>query len=156
MGFTPKRKIYVLDFEGDDELDGLEVRAIAAPIGMVLELGAAVDDVQDTPDPETAAALPPAAKTAMVKRSMAQLQTVIDMYARVLVSWNYVDERGEEVPATAEGMLTLDPAHLMKIIRAWQQAAAQVPVPLSGPSSSGGPSLVASLPMETSSASLAS
>lgn len=150
--FTPKRRIYVLHFEGDDELEGLIVRARSAPIGMMLELGEMVEEVRELPLGEDAGE----AQGEAVGASLAVLRKVIDLYAKVLVSWNYHDDNGQPVPATAEGMATLDPAHLMRIIRAWQQVVAEAPAGLGNASSGGERSAALPLPMEPLSPSLAS
>jgi hypothetical protein len=155
MGFTPPRKVYVLDF-ADTELDGLEVRAKSAPLGMMLQLGASADSFNGVPDVGEMAELDEARQLALVKGSMTQLRAIVDMYAGVLVGWNLTDDDGQPVPATADGLLTLDPPHLMMIIRAWQQAVAAVP-PASAPTSNAGaPSEVPPLPMAALSTSLAS
>lgn len=155
MGFTPPRKVYVLDF-AETELDGLEMRARSAPLGMMLQLGASADHFEGVPSPEAMAALPDAEKLRLVKGSMGKLHELVDMYSQVLVSWNYEDENGQPVPATAAGLLTLDPPHLMLIIRAWQAAVAAVPPGSAPTSNAGGPSEVPPLPMAVTSPSLAS
>lgn len=155
MGFTPPRKVYLLDF-ADTELDGLEVRAKSAPLSMMLQLGASADSFNNVPDVADVAEMDAARQLALVSGSMGQIRAVVDMYAQVLVGWNLTDDDGAPVPATVDGLLTLDPPHLMMIIRAWQQAVSAVP-PASSPTSNvGAPSEVPPLPMEVSSVSLAS
>lgn len=151
-GFTPKRRVYVLHFEGDEELEGLIVRARSAPIGMMLQLGEMVGQIRDLPLGGAQGDLDVAA----VSASLGVMRTIIDLYAQVLISWNYQDEHGTPVPATAEGMATLDPAHLMRIIRAWQTVVAEAPADLGNGSSGGGLSAAPPLPMEPLSPSLAS
>jgi hypothetical protein len=146
VGFQLPRVTYTLDFT-DTELDGLEVKARSAPLGMMLRLGSMVDEIGAAPQTEDAE---------MVRGAMGKLQSLIEMYATVLASWNLEDEDGAPVPASVDGMLTLDPRHLMMIIKAWQQAVTAAPDPLSEPSSNGAPSEALSLPMEPLSASLAS
>lgn len=155
MGFQPPRKTYVLDFEGT-ELDGLEVKARSAPLGMMLELGGLADGFQGVPDVEDVEAMPEAEQVKMVRGSMDALRSIVELYAQVLVSWNYEDPDGEQVPATVAGMLTLDPGHMMMIIQAWRQAVVAVP-PASAPTSSAGAlSEVPPLPMAPLSESQAS
>lgn len=155
MGFQPPRKTYILDFEGT-ELDGLEVKARSAPLGMMLELGKLADGFGSTPDVEEIAGLSEQEQISMVRGSMDSLRSIVELYAQVLVSWNYEDEHGQAVPATVEGMLTLDPPHMMMIIQAWRQAVVAVPPASSPTSSAGALSEVPPLPMAPLSTGLAS
>lgn len=155
MGFKPPRKIYTLDFEGT-ELHGLEVRACAASVGMMLELGSMVEGFDGVPDVEDVEAMPESQQAGLVRNSMSSLRAIVEMYVTVLRSWNYEDEAGAPVPATVEGMLTLDPSHLMMIIKAWQQAVVAVPPASSPTSNDGALSEVLRLPMEPLSESQAS
>ncbi len=150
MGFTTKRKVYVLDFAG------LEVRARSTTLGRMLDMGDMVDAAGDDLDVDALAAMPAAAQKKLVGERMAGMRRIIDDFAAVLVSWNLEDDDGRPIPATTEGLRTLDPGELMTIIRTWQRVVADAPAPLPGPSSSGAPSLEGSLPMEALSPSLAS
>ncbi len=153
-GFTPKRRVYVLDFEGTD-LDGLEVRTRSAPIGMMLALGELLDQAGAVPDQAALAGLAQAEQMRKMAGFMKQIRAAVDRFATVLLGWNLTDEQGGKVPATVEGLLTLDPGELMLLIRTWTSVIAEAPAPLPQPSSSGGPSLEGSLPMEPLSESLA-
>lgn len=149
MGFTPKGKVYVLDFEGDPELDGLEVKCRSAPISAMLAMGELLESATsieggDPNDP------------AVAVRQLQAMRPLLAAYADVLVEWNLELDPGTPVPATFEGLCRLDAGQVMRIIAAWQKAVSDVPAPLPEPSSSGAPSLAASLPMEPLSPSLAS
>ena len=156
MGFTPKGKVYVLDFEGDPELDGLVVKARSAPVSAMLAMSDMLEAATAEPAPAPADETP---KQRELRESRAAVQQIKAMrplllaYADVLVEWDLELRPGVPTPATFEGLCQLDPAQVMRIIAAWQRAVADVPVPLPGPSSSGAPSVAASLPMETLSAS---
>ena len=143
MGFTPRGRVYVLDFTGDEELDGLEVKVRSSSIGMLLDMGDLAADVtvEGKADP-----------LGQVKR----LRPVLERFAEVLVSWDMEVKPGVPTPATLEGLLQVETGQVMRIIGAYQQAVASVPTPLPSPSSGGAPSLEGSLPMETLSPSLAS
>jgi len=140
MGYSPPRRIYELDFEGT-ELDGLTVKARGASLGRFLSLGQLADRAGQA---ETAS------------DEMAAITEMLDLFDEVLIEWDLDDEAGERVPATSAGMLTLDPAHVMLIVGAWQRAVAAVPAPLQVASTAGSPSLAGSMPMEPLSPSLAS
>jgi hypothetical protein len=45
--------------------------------------------------------------------------------AGVIVDWNFVDEAGEALPASAEGVMALPADLLQQLITAWQVAVAQ-------------------------------
>lgn len=156
MGFQAPRRVYTLDF-ADTELDGLTVKTTSAPIDMLLRMGSLVDAVGGAPDPEALAALPQDEQVKAVAGFMGTIESLVKSYAGVLISWDLEDAAGQPVPATEAGLRTLDPAHLMLIIRAWQQAVAEVPAPLDGASTGGSPlEALSTLPMEPLSQSLAS
>lgn len=155
MGFTPKRKVYVLDFEGTD-LDGLTARTRSASIGTMLDIGNAIDGAGDVPTVEVLAGLPEREQLSKIAEFMKKIGDAVDQFAAVLVSWDLEDEHGHPVPAGVGGLLTLEPGELMLLIGAWRKAVADVPAPLPETSSGGTPSLEGSLPMDPLSPSLAS
>lgn len=160
MGFTPNGKIYVLDFEGDSELDGLEVRCRSVPIGAMLAMGDMLEAATQSLDVDAPADETPAARqireTRAATEQVRSMRPLLEAYASVLVSWNLELTPGVPTPATFDGLVQLDPAQVMRVITAWQRAVSDVPAPLPGPSSSGSPSPALSLPMEPLSPSLAS
>lgn len=139
-GFTPKRKVYILDFEGSD-LHGLEVKARTAPLGEFMRLGMLADAVED-------------AKSAAAE--MEAIDALLMLFDAVLLSWNLLDDDGEPVPPTVDGLKTLEVQHVMAIFLAWQKEVAAVPAPLPVASRGGLPSEVLSMPMETALPSRAS
>lgn len=78
---------------------------------------------------------------------------VFEMMTGLLKTWNVEDDEGNPVPATFEGVCTQDSTFIMAILNALQTAASGVPDPLPQSSPNGEPSLVASIPTETLSAS---
>ena len=125
MGYRPKKKVYVLEFE-DEEYEGLEVRIRGLNTGQVLDLDTARTDGSD----EAIAAM---------------LQLMADQ----LVEWNVEDDDGQPVPPTFEGVRSMEMGFNWAVINAWQEAVAGVSAPLDEPSTATGPSLVASIPTET-------
>ena len=77
-------------------------------------------------------------------------------FAGALVSWNLEDEDGEPIPADLAGVLSNDFDLNLELIGAWLDAASGAATPLGRPSTSGSPSLEASLPMDPLSPSQAS
>lgn len=139
MGFTPPKTIYRLDFEGT-ELEGLEARMRGG------KLAQAFDTIHLVGVTEANAT----ASDAIL--ALAQYEEM----AAHLIDWNVTDENDEPVPATLEGLKTLEIRHVAMIAAAWQKAQVDVPGPLpSGSSSTSSPDLLM-IPMESIPASLAS
>jgi hypothetical protein len=132
MGFQSKRKTFKLIFS-DPESEGLEVKAKSPTMDDFLTLQG----------------------MAGVEVSMPKFAELIEIFGKSLTGWNVEDE-GVPVPATVEGARTLEPEFLLEIMDAWMDAVNGVDVPLEQPSEDGGPSLVASIPMEALSESQAS
>ena len=125
MGYRPKRKIYTLEFEGE-EYEGLEVKIRGLNTGQVMDIDTARQDGGD-----------------------AAIVAMLQLMADQLIEWNVEDDDGQPVPTTFEGVRSLDIDFNWAIIDAWQNAAAGVKTPLDEPSISTEPSLVASIPTET-------
>jgi hypothetical protein len=83
-------------------------------------------------------------------------EAIIATVATLLIDWNIDDEYGEPVPANLEGLRSQDGPVATAIFHALTTAISGVPAPLPEGSHSGEPSLVASIPTETLSESLAS
>jgi hypothetical protein len=131
MGYNRKRKVYRLDFS-ETEYDGLEVRLYGLTTGEYLEL-VTLTGANDGDGNET--------------------EKLLRLFATHLVSWN-LQEDGEPVPATEEGVKANDLQMNMTIIDAWTDAMVKVPRDTEKKSLAGDPSLVASIPTESLSASL--
>lgn len=129
MGFSARR-IYNLEFE-DPEFEDLEVKVRSVPLGRFLDVMELVDKPRPTQD---------------------DIGRMCDLLAEHLLSWNVTDtdDDGDEVPLEPDrdGLLACDPRLVMEIIDAWSTRVTGVPRPLEQPSNGGGPSLVASIPME--------
>ncbi|WP_157520570.1 hypothetical protein [Herbidospora daliensis] len=77
------------------------------------------------------------------------LQEALEELTSALVSWNYEDEKGKAVPATAAGLRRLDIAATKALYKAWLDEVAEVKAPLSPSSPRGGPPSIdpGSIPM---------
>lgn len=139
MGFTPKKTIYRLDFEGTD-LDGLEVRIRGGKLAQAFA-SASLVGINETN-----------ATAADVQLMLSQYQDLADH----IVEWNLENEAGEEVAPDLAGLQTLELRYVRMIADAWQRAQVDVPGPLPQPSSSGQLPDVLSVPMAPIPASLAS
>lgn len=126
MGFQRKRKIYKLDFS-DTEYDGLEVKVSGLTTGEYLDIiGLSVTEEDGS----------------------AETDGMLQMFARHLMYWNLEDD-GEPVPATYEGIKSNDLAMNLFIVNAWTNAIGDVPKSAGKESPNGESSLVASIPTET-------
>jgi hypothetical protein len=129
--WTRRSPVKILQF-ADGDLAGLVIRVRAVSVGALQELLTKLDELSNME------AMP------YIARSLADH----------LIGWNIDDENGDPVPATYEGILSLDPAELAEIGRAWMQSVSgAVPVdsPLGESSPSGVPSAgeEPALPMES-------
>jgi len=127
MAFKRKRKVYRLDFEGT-EYEGLELKVRGLTTGEYLDMVALSAPGTDG-DGET--------------------DGLLRMLSTHLVSWNLVDEEGEPVPTTFEGIRTNDLTMNMAIISAWTEAMVNLPAGTEKKSLPGENSLVESIPTET-------
>ena len=129
MGY--QATVYNLVF---DDLDGLEVKAHGTSVGQVRRF-----------------------VTFGEEASFAETLEMFDAFAKALISWNLEDDAGEPVPATVQGIEEFPDSVLMsKIVNTWVRTVSGVDDELGKGSSSGGPSLEESIPMEPLSPSLAS
>lgn len=137
MGFEFDDPTYVLEFE-DGRLEGLEVKAKAQTLGNFLDM-TALAAMGDNPS----------------SADMVKVGELLAGFAEVLVEWN-VQVKGEDVPATLDGLRRLKFQDAFKIITAWIKATAGVSAPLEDGSNAGGPSVVPLPPMAPLSTSQAS
>lgn len=135
MGFKRVKKVYNLVFAAED-MQGLEVKAHSMPLGDLM----AMADVLDNLD----------------KASIDDVDGVLATFAQVLVSWNLEDDDDRPIPATLDGLKSQDQEFVFGIVMSYVNAVSGVSAPLPQTSPGGEPSLVASIPMDVSSASLAS
>lgn len=123
-----------LDFSGT-EYDGLEVRMRPTSIDGLLDIAITAERLEG---------LQGGASPAELKKGM---RAVLEPLAALLVSWN-LTRSGEEVPASADGLLTVPPALLGRIMNAYVAAQAVVdPKQPSGSSDGGTSGLATSIPM---------
>jgi len=135
MGYKAGPRTIRVHFEPGHEHHGAEARARGMSYG---EWEAIVDREQQGDSEETT--------------------TITDEFAKRLVSWNLTDDQDHPIPATPEGLRSVDTSLVAALKDGWAQALTGVhaadPLPQSSPS--GGPSPVESVPMEALSPSLAS
>lgn len=79
-----------------------------------------------------------------------EIEALITEFATdVLQEWNLKEEDGTEIPATKEGLMSLEPQMALDIIKAWVEGLVNVRAPLGESSSSGASLPEVSIPMET-------
>ncbi len=107
--------IYTLIFDGD--LEGLTVRIKSIKFGKVRQLLALMD--QEDKDTET-------------------MDEIAKMLADSIVSWDFQDEDGNDIPVTAEAVDDLEFAEVMAITNKWLDQITGPDAELGKGSSSGG------------------
>lgn len=133
MGYKPKRKIYNLNFDGTD-YEGLAVSIRGLNTGQYMDMVTAKAEVE----------------------AGGETNHLLTIMASRLVAWNVENDDDTAVPPTLDGIKTQDLDLNLAIVNAWTTAMAGVPAPLEQPSTDGGSSLEASIPMDVLSPSLAS
>ncbi len=128
MGFNAAPRTVRIDFSPDHPYHGAEARIRHMSLG---EWEAVIESDDDS---------------------------AVEEMAKRLVSWNFTDDNDEPIPATREGLRQVDTSLVTALKMAWIQSLTGVhdADPLAPSSPSGEPSLVASVPMEALSPSLAS
>jgi len=73
--------------------------------------------------------------TVLKIRDTDDLRELAELLAAHLIDWNFEDEKGDPVPMTVDGILTLEQPILVRICREWLKAASGITAPLesSGP-----------------------
>lgn len=139
-GYTAPTRTFKLTFD-DPKFEGLEVRVRSASLGTMILVSTLIDV---------------RISVLMSAEDRAKADQLFGLFVDYLVEWNITDKAGDVVPQTLEGLHSLDPEFAMDVITHWSMATTGYPQaagPLDDSSTSGDPSLEASLPMEPSSAS---
>jgi hypothetical protein len=138
-GFEREPKVYPIDWV-DGEWAGMSVSVRKMRYGDLLDGGVTLDwSATGTPRTEFLEGL------AATTRALSS----------VLDSWN-LTRKGKPIPATLEGLRSLDEDQAIAIVMTWAVKFVGVSVPLERPSDSGATSPDLSIPTETLSPSLAS
>lgn len=124
-GYRVESPTYNLKFEG---LEGLEVNIKGLNTGQMMELW------EDKSDSST---------------SESSKETLL-RFSAALISWNIEDENGVPIPATLEGIKSLDVSFVLTMVNGWTTALSGVDTDLGKDSDSGEQFQEASIPMETS------
>ena len=150
MGFREQPKVYRLEFEGDFE--GLVVKVTVPMFGKVAELEAQVGGLAELVGKQADELTPDD-----VKAAIGSSKDMVDTFLDNLVEWNVEDAQGVPIPADREGLGRVSSTLGRHIITTWWEfVSGELPDPKEQPSSGGGRSLEASLPMEPLSPSLVS
>lgn len=123
MGYKRKIKTFTLVFDGT-EYEGLEIEAKSLPMGDFLDVSKRFQSD---------------------KQNEGDVEAILDTFASSVISWNLEDESDEPVPATLDGLKTLDLEFVFAVIAAWLQGISGTTAELGKDSPSGGSSLEASM-----------
>jgi hypothetical protein len=127
MGFEAPETLYRLTWE-DPAMAGLEVTIREPDIGQLMSMGGVKAPAAGSADP-------------------AQLGPIFEIFAGLLDSWN-VERKGVPVPATYEGVMSLSPGFVYKIIEALNRQLRPDPTSPGGSPGGGTNPLEGSIPME--------
>lgn len=143
MGYRPKRKTYLVKFDEDHELHGLEMRVRSIPMHEFNRLTEISDRVNE--------------KEAAGEDVDALIDELYRFFLAGLDWWNVETDAGEPVEKTVAALREhLEFDFVTQVIMEWMTQIASVSAPLEKPSNGGGTTRMASLPMEPLSSSLAS
>jgi hypothetical protein len=131
------KKLLVLQFE-DPDFIGVQVKAYSTSLGRALEISGQAE----------------AARKA--DSGTSQFQNLLSEFVAKLQSWNIDDDDGRPVPATREGLLSLDLNDAKYILVSWFDAIMSVDKSLGKGWTSGERSPEESIPMDASSLDLTS
>jgi len=129
MGYRPKFRQFKLVFTADDYA-GLEVEVRSVSTGLYLDLVPGMEAFR-------------AGRT-----SLDQAAALLSALGEHLVAWNVEGADGQPLPATLDGVRTLDLEMAVDIMSAWFEGMVAPPAPLDGGSTSGETSPEVSLPMD--------
>lgn len=145
MGYVRKPRAVKITWDDDSELHGLEIHTRGVSTGKYLEINGLWNQANDTDSDE-------------------DWKAVFGEFAGVLTSWNLEvpeDDKAPDgpvkpVPATLDGLLSVDIPFVAMVIMRWLSAMTGVGGDLGKDSASGDPSLEESMPMEPLSPNLRS
>ena len=67
-----------------------------------------------------------------LQKLSSQEETIVESYEmfgeEILISWNFTDDKGKELPANGEGMLALSPGLAIGILTAWTSQSSGNPI----------------------------
>lgn len=134
-GYRPPRTRFLLNFDGDPDMDGLQVRVRSLSVDGFTGLGdiARLSEVNGrnfTPE------------------DMQLVNNLFAQFADALSEWNLEDDDGNPIPPTLEQVRKQDVVWMLRVALVWIEAIVGVPAPLEPASSGGQQSLEASIPME--------
>lgn len=129
MGFVVKRTIFDLIFT-DPDLEGIRVSAGSIDTGTFLDMTSTMSG-------------------GVTQEDISAVRKLFTQFSTVLESWNLEEEDGTVIPATIEGMYSLEFPFTIRLIKAWLSTVGSIPDPLESRSTSGETSLEGSMPMET-------
>lgn len=136
MGYKPQTKIFKFKFDDSEpEYAGLEIRLKSLPMKDFLKI----------------------ARMEGTTQSEEELDEVMELLAKSIISWNVEDEEENPIPVSRDTLCELfDLSFILFLITNWMEKMGDVDANLKKASPSTGPSPVVSIPMEPLSASHAS
>ncbi|MDQ7910263.1 hypothetical protein RB614_37795 [Phytohabitans sp. ZYX-F-186] len=135
MGVVVGARVYELhESLTGEQYAGVKILAKGLTVGEALDFGEFLDGLRIAP--------------VMSADEIEKRDRSYELFASRLVEWNLETAPGKPLPMSLDGMRALDWTWGRDLIRAWVKAVSGVSDPLGQPSTDGGPSEVASIPME--------
>lgn len=125
MGFTPKRRLYELEWPEGSDYHGFEVTMDRLPVGDFIELVRATE--------------------AGTSVGYDQLDRIYELVGGNIVEWNLEIPAGTPVAPSVDALRQQDITLLMEIIGGWVSSMTRVSDPLGGASTGGVPSVELSM-----------
>ena len=119
MGFKPKRRTFVLEFE-DPDLEGLTIKARSATVAEFLTITELASSVGDQPGDAA--------------RGLGAVRDLFGAFVPVITDWNLDGDDDQPLPVTVDSLLSLDFPMVMAVIEAWMGGVTDVLGPLGKPS----------------------
>jgi hypothetical protein len=141
VGYRPPSQKFKIEYAPGHDLHGLELTVKQGNMGIAMRV-AKLSKLRSDKN--------------MSPENIAMIDEAFDAFASILVSWNVEDDDGNPVPATKDGLYSLDFEFLATVMTAWSEKVAGVSAPLPKPSDNGKTLAEGLIPMETLSPSLLS
>ena len=101
MGHKIKRKVFALQFEGHEDLDGATVRVRSVSLGKLFEVAGQAEQARDG------------------KFKLDDVRALFELFTDRLDSWDLEDEDGTPIEQDMDGLLSLDPDVALEIVLTW-------------------------------------
>lgn len=134
MAYRRNPTIITLEYDETSPFPGLHVRARSTSLHQLMTIADLVEQIGDpTAGP-------------MNSEKIGLTRTLCAQFGERLVGWDYEDEKGNPLPATAEVLAGEEPHFVLRLVRDWMEGIQGVAPPLPSGSAGGESSMPSGLP----------